>query len=453
MKKYFSIVCLVFILSSYVGLGFLNVAQASCNYIVRFQAQPKNITSTDSISLFTQVSRSGTECKEGVYLQYFVKVKNVATPSQYGMVNTPGTGEKRLNGEFNNFARFTSSGARSEELASDNFQFNLSNFIFGDLENSNQFPVFVKVVGTNALAGRIVSSNILTVSATENINISGTSGPTILSGVTNVKIDFNASTYYPPAYLNNLNPTGSRGDVSAETASNINLSIVEVGIKLENTNNLSPNLLVKTYVGSREVGSMEKTKAELAYRQIQKINVEENGYFKNGLNDVKVVVLNKNNITVKYAEGNAKVNIEGLKSGGGGSTGTGAGAGGNVGANTGAGNSGAGAGTVDTSLKETLFNPLPSDSLTGTLLGIAKGFLAVVGLWGVVFVMIGGFKMVIANGNEEAITAAKKTITWAVLGVVVALLSFSIIAIVQNLLGANIPEPEAINIIKPNKHV
>jgi hypothetical protein len=208
---------------------------------------------------------------------------------------------------------------------------------------------------------------------------------------------------------------------------------------------------------------MEKTKAELAYRQIQKINVEENGYFKNGLNDVKVVVLNKNNITVKYGEGNAKVNVEGLKSGGGGSTGTGAGAGGNVGANTGAGNTGAGAGgagggagagTVDTSLKETLFNPLPSDSLTGTLLGIAKGFLAVVGLWGVVFVMIGGFKMVIANGNEEAITAAKKTITWAVLGVVVALLSFSIIAIVQNLLGADIPEPpQSSNIIKPNQNV
>lgn len=98
-----------------------------------------------------------------------------------------------------------------------------------------------------------------------------------------------------------------------------------------------------------------------------------------------------------------------------------------------------GAGTPNTTVSEFLYNPLPVDSLTGTLLYIAKGFLAIVGLWGVVFIMIGGFKLVMAQGNEEAYLAAKKTITWAVLGVVVALLSFSIIAILQNLIGATVP--------------
>jgi uncharacterized membrane protein YjfL (UPF0719 family) len=43
-----------------------------------------------------------------------------------------------------------------------------------------------------------------------------------------------------------------------------------------------------------------------------------------------------------------------------------------------------------------------------------------------------------SQGNEEAVSAAKKTITWAVIGLVIALLSFSIVAIVQNLLGIDI---------------
>src|SRR5258708_435281 len=85
-------------------------------------------------------------------------------------------------------------------------------------------------------------------------------------------------------------------------------------------------------------------------------------------------------------------------------------------------------------------NPLPVDELTATFLLIAKGFLSIVAIWGVIFIIVGGFRMVAAAGNEEAYAAAKKTITWAVLGVVIASLSFSIIAIVENLLRADVPK-------------
>ncbi|MCL5775239.1 MAG: hypothetical protein M1333_03450 [Patescibacteria group bacterium] len=68
---------------------------------------------------------------------------------------------------------------------------------------------------------------------------------------------------------------------------------------------------------------------------------------------------------------------------------------------------------------------------------IVKGFLGIIGIWGVLFVIIGGFRMVMAAGNEEQYLAAKKTITWAILGVLVAVMSFSIIAIVQNLVGVD----------------
>jgi hypothetical protein len=86
-----------------------------------------------------------------------------------------------------------------------------------------------------------------------------------------------------------------------------------------------------------------------------------------------------------------------------------------------------------------LFNPLPEADLVHVFLLVAQGFLAILGILAAVFIIVGGFEMVIASGNEEAYLKAKKTIIWAVLGLVVATLSFSIIAIVEDFLGVNIP--------------
>lgn len=89
--------------------------------------------------------------------------------------------------------------------------------------------------------------------------------------------------------------------------------------------------------------------------------------------------------------------------------------------------------------KHCLVNPLPVDNLVGMLLLMLKGFLTMIGIWSVVYIVVGGFRLVMAQGDEEAYTTAKKTITWAVAGFAIALLSFSLIAIVQNLLGADLP--------------
>jgi hypothetical protein len=90
--------------------------------------------------------------------------------------------------------------------------------------------------------------------------------------------------------------------------------------------------------------------------------------------------------------------------------------------------------TKDKDSRDCIYNPLPTDDLTSTFLLIVKGLLSIVGIWAVMFIIVGGFRMVVSAGNEEAVTQAKKTITWAVLGAAAALLSFSIINIVQNLL-------------------
>jgi hypothetical protein len=95
---------------------------------------------------------------------------------------------------------------------------------------------------------------------------------------------------------------------------------------------------------------------------------------------------------------------------------------------------------IKTDLTDTLYNPLPEDNLTDMLLKLLKGFLLITGLWAVTFIVVGGFQMVMAAGNEESYAKAKKTVTWAVLGFAIAVLSFGIIAAVQNFLGVQVEE-------------
>jgi|GEM_PF-2491864 len=91
--------------------------------------------------------------------------------------------------------------------------------------------------------------------------------------------------------------------------------------------------------------------------------------------------------------------------------------------------------------KYCLYNPLPTGELTTMFLWLAKGMLSIVAIWSVIFIIYGGFRMVMAAGDEEAYTMAKTTITWAILGLIVAALSFSIVAIVKNLIGSNVQGP------------
>ncbi len=82
-----------------------------------------------------------------------------------------------------------------------------------------------------------------------------------------------------------------------------------------------------------------------------------------------------------------------------------------------------------------LCNPLESGNLGQLMLVIMKAFIALIAAWAVLFIVVAGFKMVISQGNSEALTQAKATMTWAIAGVIVSLLAFSIVAIVQNLIG------------------
>ena len=62
-------------------------------------------------------------------------------------------------------------------------------------------------------------------------------------------------------------------------------------------------------------------------------------------------------------------------------------------------------------------------------------FLGLLGLIAVGFLIFAGVMMVTAGGNDEQITKSKKIITYAVIGIVIILLSFTVVQFVTSSLG------------------
>lgn len=62
-----------------------------------------------------------------------------------------------------------------------------------------------------------------------------------------------------------------------------------------------------------------------------------------------------------------------------------------------------------------------------------KGFLGIAGATAVVFLIVGGIQFLVSFGNEEKLGTAKKTITWAVVGLLFCILSYAIVSIITRL--------------------
>ncbi|MCE9643294.1 MAG: pilin [Candidatus Andersenbacteria bacterium] len=85
-------------------------------------------------------------------------------------------------------------------------------------------------------------------------------------------------------------------------------------------------------------------------------------------------------------------------------------------------------------------NPLgggADQTITSVLTGIIKWMLGLVGFLALIALIIAGGRMIIDFGNEEQVRKAKMTITWAVIGLLVVILSYAIVNIVSTqILGA-----------------
>jgi hypothetical protein len=80
-------------------------------------------------------------------------------------------------------------------------------------------------------------------------------------------------------------------------------------------------------------------------------------------------------------------------------------------------------------------NVVGSDS-TGLLTHIINLLLALLGVIAVLFIIIGGYRMVTSNGDEKNFEKGRKTVTYAIIGLVVAVLAFTIITVIGNTLGS-----------------
>jgi len=79
--------------------------------------------------------------------------------------------------------------------------------------------------------------------------------------------------------------------------------------------------------------------------------------------------------------------------------------------------------------------PAGEQTFGGLVTAVINILILVVGSISVLFLIIGGFRYVTAAGNEENAEGAKKTMLHAIIGLVVVIMSFAIIAIVSSIIA------------------
>jgi hypothetical protein len=67
------------------------------------------------------------------------------------------------------------------------------------------------------------------------------------------------------------------------------------------------------------------------------------------------------------------------------------------------------------------------DNATDMVKTIINTLLYIIGILAVIMIIVGAFRYVVSAGNSASITAAKNTIMYAVIGLIVAILAFAIV--------------------------
>ena len=405
MKNYLKFLIFTLCLSGgFFGVGIYNKAQAACSYTVSFSERDGKtaVTPADYLSFSIQVVRSGSdqECAQNANISLWLNTKS----------------EDKLIGQTTkNFSTVQGLGS----TASANLGLDVKTIDRSILPETNILEFYVSVLVADLGPYRNVASSVSHI----KIPVTGVVGS---SGSVKMNVYF------------------KDGQTAVQKSSFKAGDQVQILIQANNSdvNNLSSdiqNIYAAIYVNnfSKEVASVSASKSAWSSQtQFKTISVSKENGFVDGTNTIRVKLFQANtSVSLGYADSTMQVQGTGVSAGTGSDNSTGGG-----GTDTGTGGSAAGGG-MQSQNASTLYNPIKNaDNLLDLLLKIMQGFLMVIAVWAVVFVVIGGFKLVISQGNEEAVTAAKKTITWAVLGVVIAMLAFSLIAIVQNLIGIDVKD-------------
>lgn len=80
-------------------------------------------------------------------------------------------------------------------------------------------------------------------------------------------------------------------------------------------------------------------------------------------------------------------------------------------------------------------NPLKATTATEAAKRLINLLLSLIAIASVIMIMYSGFRMVAYAGNEQVVKSAKNAIIYSIAGLVVAIMSFSIISIIQRILS------------------
>ncbi|MBQ9020117.1 hypothetical protein IJ096_02240 [Candidatus Saccharibacteria bacterium] len=84
--------------------------------------------------------------------------------------------------------------------------------------------------------------------------------------------------------------------------------------------------------------------------------------------------------------------------------------------------------------------PVELVGVDGVFTNITNTILYVVGIVSVIMLIYGGLRYIISGGDSKKVTDAKNTILYAIIGLIIAILSFAIVNFVLNSIGINNPE-------------
>lgn len=78
---------------------------------------------------------------------------------------------------------------------------------------------------------------------------------------------------------------------------------------------------------------------------------------------------------------------------------------------------------TDSDIPKVALDQAQVSSLVGAVLGIA-------GVVAIIFIIIGGYKYVVSQGNPQEVQKAKETIIYALVGLVIVMMAFTIVQFV-----------------------
>ncbi len=82
----------------------------------------------------------------------------------------------------------------------------------------------------------------------------------------------------------------------------------------------------------------------------------------------------------------------------------------------------------------TIISPVKARTVPQLISTVIRILFGLIAMAAILVIIVSGFRMVISGSNPAERTKAKNAITWAVIGLLVALMSFSIVSILQKLI-------------------